>query len=124
MTGIGTDLVHIPRIKKIFDRFGDLFLDKILSGEEKILFFQLENTRAIAFLAKRFAAKEAVAKALSTGIGSQVAFKEISISNLPNGKPEVILKGKAHSLGLNKEIHISISDEKEYALAFAMVSEA
>jgi holo-[acyl-carrier protein] synthase len=123
MHGIGTDLVEIARIASLYQRFGDRFAKRILSEPEYAIFERQHYS--IPFLAKRFAGKEAVAKALGTGIGEQVAFTEISITNHQNGKPVVELLGKAakllHKLAI-KEIMISLSDEKHYALAFAVAS--
>ncbi len=120
MHGIGTDLVDIARIAALYERYGERFVKRILSQEEYVLF---KEHQSIAFLAKRFAGKEAVAKALGTGLGAQVAFTEISITNLENGKPVVKLLGKASVLLTElsiREILISLSDEKHYALAFAI----
>lgn len=121
MHGIGTDLVEITRIASLFERFGERFANRILSHPEYEIFKQ--HNHSIPFLAKRFAGKEAVAKALGTGLGAQVAFTEISITNHQNGKPMVELLGKASSLltelGI-QQILISLSDEKNYALAFAV----
>ncbi|HRE33163.1 MAG TPA: holo-ACP synthase [Candidatus Berkiella sp.] len=119
--GIGTDMVQISRISDLFEKYGERFTKRILSYPEQVAFKQ--HNEAIAYLAKRFAGKEAVAKALGTGIGSHLAFTQISITNQANGKPLVILLGDAqhyfHSLGVG-EIMISLSDEKEYALAFVI----
>lgn len=123
MHGIGTDLVDIARIASLYEAYGDRFAKRILSDDELRLFHH--QHQSIPFLAKRFAGKEAVAKALGTGIGEKVAFTEISITNEANGKPIVNLLGKAHLLlsELNiSEIHISLSDEKHYALAFAIIT--
>lgn len=121
MQGIGTDLVDIARITVLHERYGERFVKRILSQAEYKLFNQQHQSSA--FLAKRFAGKEAVAKALGTGLGAQVAFTEISITNHQNGKPVVELLGKASvlltELGI-REILISLSDEKNYALAFAI----
>jgi holo-[acyl-carrier protein] synthase len=121
--GIGTDLVQLTRIEALFTRYGDRFVERILSAHEKSVLSGMQDK--IPFIAKRFAAKEAVAKALGCGIGESVAFTEISIENLPSGKPQVVLLGKAQALLIAqgiKDIHISLSDEKEYALAFVIVS--
>jgi holo-[acyl-carrier protein] synthase len=119
--GVGTDLVAKQRIAKIYARYPARFIARILSKEEQEL---LPKEGIIDFLAKRFAGKEAVAKALGTGIGQQVAFKEISITNLPTGKPQVKLLGKAKKLIETrhiKNIHISLADEKDLALAFVIL---
>ncbi len=123
MHGIGTDLVDIARIAGLYEAHGERFVKRILSEAETLLFNQ--QHQSIAFLAKRFAGKEAVAKALGTGIGAKVAFTEISITNQVNGKPVVQLLGKAERLYSELGIHevlISLSDEKHYALAFAIVT--
>jgi len=121
--GIGTDIVQRARIERLLQRFGKRFLDRILSVEERLIFEK--STLPIAFLAKRFAAKEAVAKALGVGIGAHLAFNQISITNHQNGKPRVCFLEKAHQyvrkLG-DLAVHISLSDEKHYALAFVVIT--
>jgi len=120
--GIGTDLVAQSRIQRLLERFGNRFIQRILSKEEQTLFEK--NAHPAAFLARRFAAKEAVAKALGTGIGEMLSFNQISIINLANGKPQVQFIGKAQdfvrTLG-EIEVMISLSDEKHYALAVSIV---
>ncbi len=123
MHGIGTDLVDIARVAALYEAHGERFVKRILSEDEIVLFNQ--QHQSISFLAKRFAGKEAVAKALGTGIGANVSFTEISITNETTGKPVVALLGKANALyaELNiNEIMISLSDEKHYALAFAIIT--
>lgn len=120
--GVGTDLVAKSRIRSVWDRFQDRFVTRILSAEEQVLFARHPT---VDFLAKRFAGKEATAKALGAGIGAKLAFHEISITNLPSGKPEVSLLG--HSKKWMQEwgvdtIQISLADEKDYAIAFVIVS--
>lgn len=121
--GIGTDMVAKSRVQALMQRFPNKFALRILSEDERQC---LNKHTAVDYLAKRFAGKEAVAKALGTGIGEKVAFNEISITNLPNGKPQVTLLGKAQTLITEfniKAIHISLSDEKDFALAFAVVEQ-
>ncbi|MGE3320327.1 MAG: holo-ACP synthase [Candidatus Berkiella sp.] len=123
--GIGTDIVEIARIQKLYEQYGDRFVKRILSEAEQDLFaFHHYST---AFLAKRFAGKEAVAKALGTGIGESLAFTEISITNEQSGKPIVTLEGKAKNrlteLSI-RELSISLSDEKSYALAFVIATKS
>lgn len=123
--GIGTDMVAKSRIKGLIERFPEKFAARILS-EDELKYLKLNKQTTVDYLAKRFAGKEAVAKALGTGIGEKVAFNEISITNLPSGKPQVTLLGKAQTLitELNiKALHISLSDEKDFALAFAVVEQ-
>ncbi len=120
--GIGTDIVQLSRIAELLEQYDNKLIERILTPQEQV---QLAaSSQPVSFFAKRFAAKEAVAKALGTGIG-QVAFKEINISNLENGKPQVNFTGKAEEFvaKLNiKEVMISLSDEKEYALAFVVIT--
>lgn len=119
--GIGTDMVERARITKLMSRFGQKFIERILSSEEQQILEK--HAEPSGYIAKRFAAKEAVAKALGTGIGL-VAFNEISITNLPNGKPIVNFVGKSKDFVQTfniKDIMISLSDEKAYALAFVVI---
>ena len=119
--GIGTDLCAIERIAQIRRRHGPRFDRRILTPAEQL---QL-TTVALgnAFVAKRFAAKEAIVKALGCGIGP-VSFQDIDIVSLPTGAPTVALSVAAiqflKRLG-GKQIHLSLSDEKGYALAFVVI---
>ncbi len=121
--GIGTDIVQQARIDALWERFGQRFVKRVLSASEQALFSQ--KARPTAFLAKRFAAKEAVAKAIGTGIGQNLALHEISVLNLPNGKPYVTFSGKSleyiNTLNI-QEVMISLSDEKDHVLAFVVVT--
>ncbi len=120
ISGIGTDVVSIKRIAELHKEFGDKFVQRILSEEEIEKFRSLNPDKAISYLAKRFAGKEAVAKAFGTGIG-KISFTDISILNNSAGKPYVVISDKA--LGASKDMHISLSDEKEgYAIAFVVIT--
>ena len=114
ITGIGTDLVSIKRIKEIFYSHGERFVKRILTGSEVEKYSSKSEVEKINYLAKRFAAKEAISKALGTGIGN-LSFHDIEIKNLNSGKPTVHVKKFE-----NLRIHLSISDEKDFALAFAI----
>lgn len=118
--GIGTDIVQQSRIQALYERYGEKFVKRILSLEEQKVFYAINQS--CGYLAKRFAGKEAVSKALGIGIGPQLSFREISITNLPSGQPVVELLGNAQQLAKHKNIQISLSDEKEYALAFVIIS--
>lgn len=121
--GIGTDIVEHARIHSLLVKYNDKFVQRILSEQEQVIYSQAKYPGS--FLAKRFAAKEAVAKALGTGIGKELAFKEISVTNLANGQPVVTLQGKAHLCIASKgitQILISMSDEKDYSIAFAVIT--
>lgn len=122
IVGIGTDIVQIKRIKAALAKHGDSFAQRILHTNEYAHY--LRKHQSVAYLAKRFAAKEACAKALGTGIAQGVSFTDIEISNNHAGKPHIQLHGstkqKADELGVN-DIHISLSDEKEYAVAYVLL---
>ncbi len=122
LIGIGTDIIQIDRIHKSIKRYGFSFAERILHPNELKIFVKHEKN--IAYLAKRFAAKEALAKALGTGIAQGVSFVDIETQNNPQGKPELLLHGKtqkkAEELGV-KQAHLSLSDEKDYAVAYVIV---
>ena len=121
--GIGTDIVEIARIAGVLDRQGDAFVKRILTVSEQGQ-YQISHQKA-AFLAKRFAAKEAVAKALGTGIGHGVSFQDMTISNDEKGAPLVSLSAGAAQIASEKSVQkvlLSISDERKYAIAYALLS--
>jgi holo-[acyl-carrier protein] synthase len=120
--GIGTDLVEVARIQDSLDRFGDHFALRVLS-EREMQEFHLSNTKA-RFLAKRFAAKEAFAKALGTGIRKPATFENIGIGHDDLGKPVFDLAPELQACLEIKSIqfaHLSISDEKAFATAFVVL---
>ncbi len=121
--GIGTDIVELERISALLERFGQKFVHRILTIDEQKSFEGSSNP--VSYLAKRFAAKEAVAKALGTGIGQTLAFNEISVTNLPSGQPTVSFIGRSKETVDKrniKEVMISLSDEKAFALAFVIIT--
>lgn len=118
--GIGTDIVEIPRIKKAIERSPD-FIKKMFTKNE-IEYFNSRNMR-VESIAGRFAAKEAVAKALGTGFRG-FDFKDIEIDRTTLGKPIAFLKGKAKKMDKKwgkYKIHLSISHSKENAIAYAIL---
>ena len=122
--GIGTDIVQSARIASMFHEHGDKFPLRILTEYEFAAYSELKNNQ-VAFLAKRFAAKEAIAKALGTGFREQVLLKQVGIETDPNGKPSVVFYGttKAFVETLGKlDIHISLADEAEYVVAFVVIA--
>lgn len=123
MIGIGTDIVQIERVARVFQKQGDRFLNRLLTSKEQEVF--QARQQSLSFLANRYAAKEAIAKALGTGIAKGVNFNDLEI--LPNelGAPTVTLHGVALQLFCDKggqQISISISDEQDYAVAFVVLS--
>lgn len=123
--GVGIDIVEIERIKKAMDKSSSensyRFLNKILSQEE-IDTFNYKLNR-YEFAAGRFAAKEAVSKAMGSGF-REFDINDIEIYNDSQGMPFVVLKNKAHEMVKTKgnyKIHLSISHEKNYAVAYALL---
>ena len=120
--GIGTDLVNIERVKKILSKNREGFIKRVLSEHEQALF--ANKADSAAYCAKRFAAKEAFAKALGTGIGRVVSFQDLTIRNTENGKPHFIPSEKLRQYLVEKNIkqaHLSISDESQNAIAFVVL---
>ncbi|MCY6483317.1 holo-ACP synthase [Clostridium aestuarii] len=118
--GIGTDIVEIKRIKKAMDRSPN-FINKIFNKNE-VEYLKSRNMRP-EYVAGRFAAKEAVAKAIGTGF-TGFEFKDIEIDKTTLGKPIVILKGKAKKLDKKwgeYKFHLSISHSRDNAIAYAVL---
>ncbi|PXF63235.1 holo-ACP synthase [Kangiella spongicola] len=119
--GVGTDIVKLERVERSYQRHGDKFAERILSSDELEAYVSKKNK--VTYLAKRFAAKEAISKALGTGMREGIDFKQLSIVSNQLGKPEVFLQGKAQDWAQNNKIarvHLSISDERDAAVAFAI----
>lgn len=122
IAGIGVDMVKVERVSRSLDRFGERFVGKILAPDEIAVWRETRNP--VALLAKRFAAKEAVAKALGTGMRGGVHFPQIVIRSKRSGAPEVVLSGAAAERAERLKVmatHITISDEEEYVVAFAVM---
>ena len=117
--GIGTDIVKVARIQESLDRYGERFVQRILADAEVTDY--RSTAHPARFLARRFAAKEAVAKAYGTGFTGGLTFRDIVVSHDAAGKPLLRLEGRAAELrqemGIGEDF-VSISDEKEYAVAF------
>ena len=122
IVGIGTDLVEIARIEALLARHPQRFAQRILHPHELERFAAVEHKAA--WLAKRFATKEAVAKALGTGIGRAARFVDIETTHNAQGKPilrlHAVTLATAEALGV-KMYEISVSDERSYALAFVIL---
>jgi holo-[acyl-carrier protein] synthase len=123
--GIGTDLVHIPRMQNLLDKHGDRIAERILS-EDEFAEFKLQLKPA-AFLAKRFAAKEAAAKALGTGFRDGLSLRHIVVSNNQLGKPELSFEAVGQNLLETLNIDrclLSLSDDQDYASAYVILESA
>lgn len=122
--GIGIDIVDINRINNLLNKFGNKFVNRILCPEEILEYTVKAYKKKHIYLASRFAAKEAIAKAFRTGIG-KLAFKDITIMKAPNGAVKGYLtKEKLFTIGIEQDIDIllSLSDEKNYAVAFSIIN--
>jgi holo-[acyl-carrier protein] synthase len=121
--GIGTDIVALQRIEQVLQRQGDRFAQRILT-EKEWQEFQVA-TQPARLLAKRFAAKEAAAKALGTGIGRGISWQDFQVDHDEQGAPLLIVQGGAQQrltvLGANQCL-LSLSDEEQYAVAFVVLS--
>jgi holo-[acyl-carrier protein] synthase len=125
--GMGSDLCDVRRIQKSIDRFGERFLDRVFTAKERER-SERKKLRAESY-AKRFAAKEACAKALGTGFRAGVFFRDLGVVNLPSGKPTMKLTGGAlkrlNALipsGFEPQIDLTISDEGPMAQAIVIIS--
>ncbi|MEO8398459.1 MAG: holo-ACP synthase [Ignavibacteriaceae bacterium] len=118
--GLGIDIIEIERIKKSIERFGDKFLRKIYTKNE--LDYSLSKLNKYQHLAARFAAKEAVYKALESGWKKGTTWQNIEIFNEPSGLPYVKLNGSLDSfLSKDKNVKISISHSKDYVACVAII---
>ncbi len=124
--GIGTDIIDINRIRKTLEKYDKRFKNKCFHKNEIIRSDNIFNS--CESYAKRYAAKEACAKALGTGLARGVYWKDIEVRNNKLGKPYIVLHNRAKSIidkFTNKEakIELSLSDEKQYALATVIIFE-
>jgi holo-[acyl-carrier protein] synthase len=116
--GLGSDFVEIERIKKSVERHGTHFLNRILSQQEQDYCYQFQEP--FSHIAGRFAAKEAIAKAMGTGIGALLSWLDIEIINDTQGKPIVTLSETARKRFQNPIIFLTISHSHDHALAVAI----
>ena len=124
--GIGSDLIDIRRVEKSLERFGARFTERCFTEIERAKSDGRKN-RAASY-AKRFAAKEACAKALGTGMRADVYWRDMGVVNLKSGQPTLALTGHAAEHlarltppGHEPRIHLTLSDEHPYALAFVVI---
>jgi|TARA_E500000178_G_scaffold116347_1_gene116395 holo-[acyl-carrier protein] synthase len=120
--GVGTDIVEISRIKQM--KSLSSFAEKILSPSELKMASTFEKEKLATFLAKQFAGKEAISKAFGTGIRKPILMKDIEILRDDSGRPILNplagVKKTIIDLGITKS-HVSLADEKDYAIAFAIL---
>ncbi|MEM7763252.1 MAG: holo-ACP synthase [Pseudomonadota bacterium] len=123
--GIGTDVVEVSRIQATYERFGDHFSSRLLLPEEYAAFTRYK--RKVRFLAMRFAAKEALVKAMGTGFANGMWIRDVGIVSDPKGKPLVIFSERGDTLrrelGIG-ESHVSLTDEAGLVVAMAIMERA
>ncbi len=124
--GIGTDLANIERIAGTLARFGDRFRNRVFTEAEQARADRRAD--AAGTFAKRWAAKEACSKALGTGLAMGIAWKEMSVANLPSGQPVMQVTGWAADRlramtppGHEALIHVSLTDDHPWAQAFVVI---
>ena len=127
IVGLGSDLCSIERIQNSLDRFGDRFVYRVFTDVERAKADTRTRTRAATY-AKRFAAKEAFAKAVGTGFAQGVFLKDIGVVNLPSGAPTLALTGGAKARldaltppGHALDIHVTLTDDHPWAQAFVIL---
>lgn len=122
--GIGTDIVAVRRLQGMWERHGDKALEKILAPPEVADFAKAADKGR--FLAKRFAAKEAFAKALGTGVRPPAVLTAIAVGHDELGKPVIDCYGRLAEMIKNQNLktHLSISDEADYAIAYVVLEQA
>ncbi|OGP88686.1 MAG: holo-[acyl-carrier-protein] synthase [Deltaproteobacteria bacterium RBG_19FT_COMBO_43_11] len=120
--GIGIDLVENERIKKIIEKWGDKFLQRVFS--EKEVEYCRRHVQAPIHYAARFAVKESFLKALGIGLGMGVKLREIEVARNSKGKPDLVLSGGAKAqIEKHKitKVHVSLTHTKKYATAFVIL---
>jgi holo-[acyl-carrier protein] synthase len=134
--GIGTDIQRIDRIREALERHGDRFVERILGAEEQVIYRRRSargraekidehetSTRGITFLATRFAAKEAISKALGLGMRMPMRWRAAQILKEPSGKPRVATDDVLSAWMAERSLiaHVTLTDDADYAVAFAVV---
>ena len=125
--GVGNDIIDINRIERVLERYGDRFINRVFTPVERKKSEQRVNR--VESYAKRFAAKEACAKALGTGFRKGVFWRDIGVINLKNGQPAMQLTGNAAKrldkitpTGARIQINISLTDEPPFAQAIVIIT--
>lgn len=120
--GIGTDVVRIERIQRTYDRHGERFVERLLLPQEEAAF--RKHSRPVRFLAMRFAAKEAIVKAMGTGFSHGMWIRDCGVAANAWGKPEIIWSPRGQqmcdSLGIG-EGHVTLTDEADLVVAVAVL---
>jgi holo-[acyl-carrier protein] synthase len=120
--GIGLDLVEVARIQESLQKFGERFQKRVFTETERSYCNALPHPSL--HFAARFAAKEAYLKALGTGLSSSISWKDVGVENLPSGKPELKVTGRALELASERgvrEMHLSLSHTSNHAAAVVVL---
>jgi holo-[acyl-carrier protein] synthase len=117
--GIGVDVVEIDRMQRAVDAWGSVFLNKVFTERE--LHYAAERKNPTRHIAARFAVKEAVAKALTTGWSGGFRWKDVEVKNDESGKPSVVLYGHLKELLQNSRVFVSISHSENVVIACAVI---
>jgi holo-[acyl-carrier protein] synthase len=123
LIAVGTDILKVARIDEVLARLGNRFVRRILTLQEQEEYHASKQPGR--FLAKRFAAKEAIAKSLGTGIGRGVSWQDIQIEHDAHGAPRVRLLGGAQRVAGDRggvRVELSVADEIDYVVAFAVLA--
>lgn len=128
IAGIGTDIIYISRIQSSYERFGDRFLQRVLGEQEQQIFhrrYARDHKRGLRFLATRFAAKEAFSKAIGLGMRMPMAWSRMQTLNAASGKPMVVLSPELQAWYETRfgAAHITLTDESDLVMAFAVVEQ-
>ena len=120
IVGLGIDIAELDRIESSYKRFGEAFCKRILTESERLRMPE----RPVAYLAARFAAKEAAVKALGTGFSQGIGFQDVEIVSEESGKPALVLHGqaqvRAEGMGV-RGVHLSISHGRDNAVAVVVL---
>ena len=123
--GLGTDLIEIPRIQASIERYGDQFLQRVFTPGEIAYCLRKKRNAAESFAA-RFAAKEAGAKALGTGISQGISWREIEVRRAPGQRPELEFSGRAAErakrMGI-RTISLSLTHSRDVAMAVVLLED-
>ena len=124
--GVGTDVCDVRRIAASLGRRGDRFAERVLGPNEIIVFRERRakvESRGVSYLATRFSAKEAFAKAIGMGMRSPMRWRDCEIVKAPSGKPLIRLHGELAAWFDERRLqaHVSVSDETDYATSFVVV---
>ncbi len=123
--GIGVDIVNIRRMRRVIDRWGTRFINRIFTAQEINHCFQ--GPKSVSSLALRFAAKEAFSKAIGLGMKNGIRWRDIEIVQNPNGRPGLNVTGEAlsfcHRQGIGRW-HVTLSDESHYGVAVVVLEKS